>query len=319
MIDDSMVERKKDACPICESPDIRPFMVVGDNGHLRTQQVRLPVYRCKACDIVFLNPAPESAIGAEYFAEAYADGQAANLYYREDFKRRVSELRMGLVEDWRSAPDVLLDLGCGRGTFVGVARSMGWDAWGVELDEGACLYAHRELGLSTVLNGTLTHPGLPSTFGVVTLWDVIEHVPDPVGLLRDVTARLRDGGIVVLRTANVRSRLFDRDPARWWAFGSDHRFYFSPGSLEVALRRAGLKLEAVLNRELMERPGKRREDGIVDTSLAKGVRAVVRAPYKLRGVGRYLRGKWRESRGRRLYGSHYDTSLMTVVARKTAS
>jgi 2-polyprenyl-3-methyl-5-hydroxy-6-metoxy-1,4-benzoquinol methylase len=246
-------------------------MVAPDNGHLRRTDVRLPVHRCASCDIFLLNPPPPAHVGREYFASAYAGAQAKNIYYDPAFKERTSRLRLEMLSEHARGGRRLLDVGCGKGQFVRVAREEGWDAWGVELDEGACAYAHRELGLNTVLHGSLGHPDLSGRFDVITLWDVIEHVDDPVGILTDVARHLSDNGVVAIRTANIRSWTFDRHRSRWWAFGSDHRFYFSPQSLAAAMRAAGLTVLGVFNREPIERPDKRTGVDISDTPLSKAL------------------------------------------------
>lgn len=301
-------------CPVCAGGKIRSFMVVGDNGHLRRADVRLPLWLCPDCDIFFLNPPPPAHVGREYFAGAYASERPKSLYYDDTFKDRVSNQRLDLIAEQGAAGGRLLDVGCGKGQFVAVARQRGWEAWGVELDAGACDHARNELGLQTVLNGSLDHPDLPASFDVVTLWDVIEHVPDPVSLLQQVHDRLATGGLLVVRTANIRSFAFDKNRQGWWAFGSDHRFYFSPGSLRIALGRAGLNTRAVLNRETVERADKRGSGDIADTSLAEGLRAVTRAPGKVLKLAHYARNRWRRAVGLRRYGAHYTTSLMTVIA-----
>jgi SAM-dependent methyltransferase len=301
-------------CPVCSSSRIVPFMTVTDNGHLRSLDIKLPVYRCRACDVFFLNPPPPAEIGREYFAEAYAGDGSKNIYYNDEFKDRTSRVRLELLSKQAPPGRRLLDVGCGKGQFVRVARSEGWDAWGVELDAGACAYAKDTLGLDTVLNGSLDHSDLPAQFDVVTLWDVIEHVPDPVDIFRQALRRLRPGGIVAVRTANIRSWGFDRHRSRWWAFGSDHRFYFSPHSLGVAMNRAGLTVAAVVNGESAERPDKRPSRDIADTSFSEGFRSVSKSPAKIAKLGRYgvnlvrrIIGDWR-------YGSHYRMSLRTVYA-----
>ena len=291
-------------------------MTATDNGHLRSLEVKLPVYRCYDCDLFFLNPPPPSEIGREYFAEAYAAPASSNVYYDDAFKGRVSNLRLDLLARYVESTGKLLDVGCGKGQFVHMAQTRGWNAWGVELDEGACNYARTHLGLQTVLNGSLDHPELPGEFDVVTLWDVIEHVPDPVGIFKHSAERLRAGGVVVVRTANIRSWTFDRHRSRWWAFGSDHRFYFSPDSLRAAMNAAGLSVIEVLNCEPAERPGKRQTRDISDTSLSDGLRSVTRSPKKISQIGRYGANLLRRIAGDRRYGRHYRTSIMTVVGVK---
>jgi SAM-dependent methyltransferase len=294
-------------------------MRVSDNGHLRRTDISLPVYRCRSCDVFFLNPAPPPEVGRDYFAQAYADETPQNMYFSDSFKERVSNLRLDLLAKYAPETERLLDIGCGKGQFVRLARGRGWDAWGVELDEGACQYAREHFGLDTVLNGSLETPALPGTFDVITLWDVIEHVPDPVQLLRDAAERLRIGGTIVVRTANIRSWAFDKHRARWWAFGSDHRFYFSPHSLGLAMNRAGLRVLDVVDHELKERPDRRKKADISDTSLADGFRAVTQSPQKIAKVGRYGLNLARRFKGDWQYGEHYRTGIMTVVGVREAS
>jgi SAM-dependent methyltransferase len=293
-------------------------MIAPDNGHLRSQDVRLPVDRCADCDLFFLNPPPPADIGREYFAETYAAENSGNPYYTDEFKDKVGDIRAKLLAQYGQSSGRLLDVGCGKGHFVRSARKAGWDAWGVELDEGACDYARTHLGLDTVFAGSVDHGSLPEVFDAVTLWDVIEHVHDPLESLRGAAGKLRDAGWLVVRTGNIRSWTFDRNRKKWWAFGSDHRFYFSPGSLTRALELSGFKVVAVLNQEKTERPDKKRSAGLTDTRLSDGLRAIGRSPGKLAQLGSYMGAKLRRMAGERKYGEHYATSIMTIVAQKTS-
>lgn len=302
-------------CPVCGSARVAHFLTATDNGLLRRTDVFLPVYRCRSCDVFFLNPPPPAEIGREYFADAYAM-RTSNIYYDEEFKARTGQLRLELLSRYGVSGGKLLDVGCGKADFVNLARKGGWDAWGVELDAGACDLARKHFGLQTVLNGSMDHPDLPAQFDVITLWDVIEHVPDPVGVLRQAADRLRKGGIVMVRTANIRSWPFDRKRDRWWAFGSDHRFYFSPGSLGVAMKLGGLDVLDVLNREPAERPDKTGGRDISDTRLSDGLRSVSRSPGKIGKLGVYGRNLIRRIVGSWRYGQHYKTGIMTVVGTK---
>jgi SAM-dependent methyltransferase len=302
-------------CPVCGSSRIGPFMIATDNGHLRRTDIALPVHRCASCDIFFLNPPPPAEVGQQYFADAYAH-EGSNLYYDDSFKERTARLRLELIARYGMTAGRLLDVGCGKAQFVDVARKGGWDAWGCELDAGATDYARTHYGLDTVVNGMMNHPALPAHFDVITLWDVIEHVPDPVKVLSQAADRLRPGGIALIRTANIRSWAFDRRRDRWWAFGSDHRFYFSPGSLSAAMTRGGLEVVDVVNREPAERPDKGGSKDISDTRVAEGLVNVGRNPAKLLKVGRYVQNRVRRTLGGWRYGEHYQTTIMTIVGRK---
>jgi SAM-dependent methyltransferase len=291
-------------------------MLVPDNGHLRREDVRLSVYRCRSCDLVFLNPLPPAELGRGYFADAYSsERKTQNLYYDDAFKERVSRIRLDVVEGHIGSRGMLLDVGCGKGHFVAAAGARGWTAWGVELDSSACQQAVSHFKLDTIRQGSLDHPDLPAPFDVITLWDVIEHVPNPLQFLCDARDRLRDGGLLVIRTANIRSWRFDQDPYHWWAFGCDHRFYFGPRSLGAILRAADCEVLEILNLETKERPEKAASQGR-KRSFREGALALSRAPWKVVRLGGYCRNIIRRRSGHLRYGDHYHTSIMTVIARK---
>jgi len=136
-------------------------------------------------------------------------------------------------------PRTLLDVGCGSGRFLARMRDLGWTVCGVEPDPEAAERA-RGLGL-TVHTGTLSQAGFPSAaFDVVTLWEVIEHLPNPVEALVEVARVLRPDGLLVLSTPNVESLA-----ARWFGaywFNADvprHVALYTPQALRRLLERAG--------------------------------------------------------------------------------
>jgi SAM-dependent methyltransferase len=137
----------------------------------------------------------------------------------------------------------VLDVGCAAGYFLRVMREQGWDVRGVEPSAPMRQRAQHELG-SALLHASLDDPGLaPDSFDLVTLWDVLEHVPDPLATLRRARELLRPGGRLVLETQNVASpaaRLLGR---RWQHYKhAEHLYHFDPRTLRRALGQAGFEL-----------------------------------------------------------------------------
>jgi 2-polyprenyl-3-methyl-5-hydroxy-6-metoxy-1,4-benzoquinol methylase len=99
----------------------------------------------------------------------------------------------------------LLDVGCGLGYFVArVAAIPGWEAYGYEISPAAVAYARTHLGLTTVFCGRVEASTLPpASFDVITLWDVIEHIPDPDPLLSYLRTLLTDDGVLCMHTPNA--------------------------------------------------------------------------------------------------------------------
>jgi SAM-dependent methyltransferase len=137
----------------------------------------------------------------------------------------------------------LLDIGAGIGILVEEASKLGFEAEGIEPSRWLCERAqnsgHR------VYCGVFPHPQAIGPYDVVTLVDVIEHVPDPLGLLRQIRAALRPNGILLIVTPDVRSIAARVMGWRWWHFRVAHIGYFDRNTLSVAARAAGFVIEAL--------------------------------------------------------------------------
>jgi SAM-dependent methyltransferase len=136
----------------------------------------------------------------------------------------------------------LLDVGCALGFLLGVARDLGFDVRGLDLNEAAIAEARREFG-DRVHAGPLDERAFPGErFDVVSLIDVLEHVPDPAALLAAIAARLAPGGIaaaVLPDTGSWVHRLLGR---RWPHYNAEHLYYWSAPSLTRFLENQGWRL-----------------------------------------------------------------------------
>ena len=132
----------------------------------------------------------------------------------------------------------LLDVGCYIGVFLEIAAKHGWDAWGVEPSQWAAEQA-RQLGLN-VIGGTLEGANLPDeSFDVVTLWDVIEHVADPIGEIRRIHRILKPGGLIVIHTMDINSLFARVMGPRWPWLMEMHIYYFCQRTMAAMLEKAG--------------------------------------------------------------------------------
>jgi SAM-dependent methyltransferase len=145
----------------------------------------------------------------------------------------------------------LLDVGASYGAFLEIARERGWDVAGVELSATAAAYAKTTRHIEMVV-GTIEDAALPrASFGAVTLWDVIEHLSDPLRTLREIHDVLAPGGVLVVFTINQRSlinrighllhRVTGGAAQRPLVLLYDihHNFFFDRTTLTDTLRRAG--------------------------------------------------------------------------------
>jgi len=139
-----------------------------------------------------------------------------------------------------SAGGSLLDVGCGNGDFLLRMKHLGWNAQGIDPDPLAVLAA-QERGLS-VQTSSLDEAGFPDkSFDVITMSHVIEHVPDPIELLKECRRVLKKGGQLILLTPNPES-LGRRAFGYWW-YGWEpprHLMIFSAPLLQGCVEKAGL-------------------------------------------------------------------------------
>lgn len=137
----------------------------------------------------------------------------------------------------------LLDVGCAYGWFGEVARERGWQVAGVEAaDEPA--NAAREAGLD--VHHGLIHDAsyAEASFDVVTLWDVLEHVPAIDGFLAEIRRVLKPGGLLAVQSPNIRSVMARQAGAEWsWLLLPHHVWHFTPASLTKTLEGRGFKVE----------------------------------------------------------------------------
>lgn len=194
----------------------------------------LELWRCTRCGFVYAAAEQLAHLDALYAELDDPEYEATEHARRSQMKWLVSRC-LG----WQPTARRLLDVGAATGLLVEEAMAAGLDAVGIEpsvrlADRG------RGRGLA-VLSGTLPHPELDGQrFDIVTLVDVIEHVSDPVSLLRAAAQHVDDGGIVVVVTPDVGSVAARLMGKRWWHYRVGHVGYFSKASMGLAAQRAGL-------------------------------------------------------------------------------
>lgn len=170
------------------------------------------------------------------FANGFVNWKfGANLEPRSSFgiiaAYLLPRMRRTLEVQYRNLPKLgetklkVLDLGCGDGTFLELAKTCGWDAVGLEPDERAVENA-RQNGTNVILGGIDVYDGEECIFDFITLKHVIEHVHDPVEILLACNRLLKPGGKIWIETPNI-------DSYGHGVFGKDWRGIEAPRHLTV--------------------------------------------------------------------------------------
>ena len=136
----------------------------------------------------------------------------------------------------------LLDIGCNDGRFLNLA-SQSWKTWGIDIDPALLEEAERLSPQSDFQLVDLDSQALPfadESFGVVTIFDVIEHLAAPHLALKEVSRVLKKGGAAVLVTPNSSSFTKALKGPSWVGVADlTHRYLFTPFTLKFLLERAG--------------------------------------------------------------------------------
>lgn len=228
------------SCPLCCATTVNPV------GHKQVRETTYPLARCAQCCLVFVTGIPSPEALASHYAQEWAEAQHPSQAERRTvdqgieamrFRRRLKEL-----SHWAAPPGRLLDVGCKDGAFLALAQARGWRVHGVELSHAAAAAAQAR-GVE-VFVGTLEEtPYAQGTFDVITLWHIIEHVPQPLELLRTVHRLLQPHGLIALETPNIGGRGFHRHGLEWeYLTPPAHLRYFGPRSLGYALGQAGFEV-----------------------------------------------------------------------------
>jgi SAM-dependent methyltransferase len=225
---------------------------VGCAAPLEPTDIALPegvLLRCRECGQLV------SQIGVDSYVRSMTRFDAAEFNRPsacETARRReVAQRRLARVVRLLGKPAAqcrLVDIGCSRGDFVAFAQAFGFAAEGVE--PAAQIAADARAAGRDVKTGLLEEQSYPdAVFDCVTLFEVIEHLPAPLGLLRECRRILKPGGVLLLSTGNGASWTARTLKGRWDYFRIDqdagHVSFFNPRSLALAAERAGFAVASV--------------------------------------------------------------------------
>jgi 2-polyprenyl-3-methyl-5-hydroxy-6-metoxy-1,4-benzoquinol methylase len=235
-------------CPLCGADDYR--VKIEDTIGTRVADPRVHytctssafgehgrIVECRSCHLVYMNPRPHH----EAVVENYGDVEDQS--YIEEEQGRIETFAESLahVEKYRRSGH-LLDVGCHVGTFLTLAQDAGFDVAGVEPSRWCSEIANSRID-GKVHCGAIEDAPLPEGgYDVITLWDVIEHLPDPALDIRAIYSALRPGGIFAVSTMDVESLFAKTFGKRWPWYMQMHLVYFSRQTLPEMLRREGFQI-----------------------------------------------------------------------------
>lgn len=225
-------------CPLCNSNNLLYYLTCKD---YLVSKKEFTLDTCSSCGFIFTNPIPDITMLGEYYKSdqyiSHSDtkkGLISRLYH---WARKISvKKKWSLIEDY-VARGTILDFGCGTGYFLSHANTKKWLCVGVEPDAGA-----RAIAMDKVKQVYNSLPNECPVFNVITLWHVLEHIPNLKEQLSHLIQNLESNGIIIIAVPNPKSfdaGFYGKD---WAAYDVPrHLYHFKQTQMLDLLQSFGLK------------------------------------------------------------------------------
>jgi len=234
-------------------PDSSTCILCGERRGIIREYCRggYNVVQCAGCSLCFVAPLPSR----EFLAGAYKQEYYAP-WLREQRKRRerMWKKRLETLNSLSRRKGSLLDVGCGDGLFLELARNEGWHPAGTDISPFASAYGKGSLGLP-IHQGELNEIGFADeTFDAVTMWHVLEHTTDPIAVLKEARRVIKKDGVLIVAVPNLNNilsqwayrivkgrsmHLFDPEDREL------HLYHFNTRTITMALEKAGFTVRGV--------------------------------------------------------------------------
>ena len=223
---------EKISCPVCDGNSFENLFKKNNEQFVR----------CNNCSLVLINPRPlVTHVLDTYdddYSQIYANKAGKKLKRIKRWVDRVIKTR-GNNGNW-------LDIGCSVGFVAKVANESGFEAYGVDVQDWGIKYGKTQLGLRQLSCGQLEDQKYNDNFfDVISMYDVIEHVPNLDTFMPELKRILAKDGLIDIITPDIGHWRTPKNLSTWNEIKpSEHLYYFSKNTLSMLLDKHGLKIRA---------------------------------------------------------------------------
>lgn len=226
------------SCLVCSSP--QPVHCLD----LKTPAGKIAYFRCPECSLVFQDPEADfkeqDVYNADYIRKRSQSPDDPGIAKPRE---KTAEHYYRWIERYVSQGN-LLEVGCATGISLRIAQDHGWKVFGVEVNGSAALIANKVLKADVVRVGNLNDAMFPDHyFSLVTLFDVIEHIPRPIEFMKILHRKIKPGGSVFFLTPNIDTISFKLLKEKWPHLVAEHLLLYSPLSMERLLKASGFTVK----------------------------------------------------------------------------
>ena len=238
-------------CPVCKSEEQNPFLTCKDNT---VSPESFAIVQCGSCGFKFTSPRPfPNDLGKYYKSESYIShsdnkkGIVAKLYHWVRSYTLIKKLQLVMHYSGKKRGKIL-DYGAGTGAFLKTCADNKWEAYGIEPDADArkVLLGRGSLEVQDSISSFSTaHPDLK--FDCITLWHVLEHIPDLDGFFAFIERSLEPSGCLIIAVPNCNSFDAKHYAEHWAAYDVPrHLYHFTPATITKLLQGQNYRSVATL-------------------------------------------------------------------------
>jgi 2-polyprenyl-3-methyl-5-hydroxy-6-metoxy-1,4-benzoquinol methylase len=217
-------------CNICASDDVQQYLRLRCND--------LTMMRCRRCGLTYVgnNPVSDENLASLYTMAAFNGGREfqSKQWYKDYYVNCLAgyngqceviarfKMTLDTISCLHPNASRILDIGCATGVFLDLARRRGFETIGVDFSPELVAYAREHFNLDVRLGTVEAQAFVDGAFDVVTMLDVIEHIPKYDVLMREIRRIIAPGGLLVIRTPSENALM--RSVAKLLYFASLKRF-----------------------------------------------------------------------------------------------
>ena len=221
------------------------FLTIKDHS---VSKETFELYRDETLDLVFTHPQPDENSLPKYYESddyiSHTDGKRSVFEKAYHFVKGIAlKNKLDLINSLQDSKGKLLDIGSGTGEFLNVAKEDGWEIIGVEPSSKAKAIAIKK-GVSFIDNTNLLED---QSFDVITMWHVLEHVPNIENQIKELKRLLKPNGTILIAVPNFNSFDAKYYDVFWAAYDVPrHLWHFSKTAIKALFQKQDLELIKVL-------------------------------------------------------------------------
>ena len=230
-------------CPVCKKSNFKAFLETRD--YFFTKE-KFELVQCTDCDFVFTNPVPAPEQLSKYYDSPdylshTANNKSLSAFIYDSLRSINLKNKYDLVSSFKNSGKVL-DIGQGTGEFLNYLKKKHWEVTGIEPNESARKFAKQHYKIDVFAEEKIET--LPEkSFDLVTLWHVLEHVPDLHGRMNDILRLIKKDGILIIAVPNLNAPDFSFYKEKWAALDVPrHLYHFTEATMQTLLNQFGFEV-----------------------------------------------------------------------------